>query len=440
MRHLRSTLYALVLAPAVWVLCGVGFTGGLVGRAPGSSSIETFTGLLLLVLAGAAYAILLLAPISPAGPGLGGLAFLGASLWALADPSAYADVWPPNVAQPGFDLTLPGYGLAVVLGVPLLCTALRARRWSGHGPPVLPLIGMLGRPRGAASVAGTPAHPAETAVLVTAAPPAEAGPSAASPADAAVDHADDERATTVPIGDAADGARTTVAVAKDDGGRTRVLRLPDPDEITRDLRPDDARDTERPTAEVHADREPPTADIGAHDERPTEDLDRDRTTEDLRQDRTTRNIGPGRPARKSGPDEKTHVIARDPGERTQVIRQSGAVYPMPGESTRPIRAGQGTVDPPGERTQIIRVPAVSAPDPRSTTWTGPASPPSIVGAEQPDPGADPTTRLFPRQRASVEDTTAADRATAAQDIRRPMTVMKMERPPDEVEDDIVPGG
>ena len=151
MRHVRSILYALVLAPVVWVLCGVGFTGDLIGRARDTSgTIELLIGLLLLLLAGAAYAILIFAPISPAGPVLGGLAFLGIGLWALAAPSSYAGVWPPSVSKDGFDLSLPGYGLALLLAVPMFCTALSARRWAKYEPPVLPLIGPLGRARGAA--------------------------------------------------------------------------------------------------------------------------------------------------------------------------------------------------------------------------------------------------------------------------------------------------
>ena len=87
MRHFRSILYALVLAPAVWVLAGVGFTHDLTTRGRGDFAVESATGLLLLVLAGAAYGILLLAPISPAGPLAGGLTYLGLSLWALISPS-----------------------------------------------------------------------------------------------------------------------------------------------------------------------------------------------------------------------------------------------------------------------------------------------------------------------------------------------------------------
>ncbi len=154
MRHLRSTLYALVLAPAVWILSGVGFTHDLTGRARDSGSVETVTGLLLLLLAGAAYGILLFAPISPAGPVLFGVVYLAVGAWALAGPGSYADLWPSSVAKPGFDLSLPGYGLAVLLAVPLIGTALSARRWDRYEPPQIPLIGTLGRPRGAASVAG----------------------------------------------------------------------------------------------------------------------------------------------------------------------------------------------------------------------------------------------------------------------------------------------
>ena len=77
MRHLRSILYALVLAPAVWVLAGVGLTQDLTDRARDGGSLETATAMLLLLLAGAAYAILIFAPISPRGPCCSGLAFLG---------------------------------------------------------------------------------------------------------------------------------------------------------------------------------------------------------------------------------------------------------------------------------------------------------------------------------------------------------------------------
>src|SRR3712207_6697015 len=58
-RHFRSILYALVLAPAVWVLVAVGFTRDLTSRGSEEFAIGSVTSLLLLVLAGVAYAFLL---------------------------------------------------------------------------------------------------------------------------------------------------------------------------------------------------------------------------------------------------------------------------------------------------------------------------------------------------------------------------------------------
>jgi len=165
LRHLRSILYSLVLAPAAWVLTAVGLTGDLTARGRDGFAVENFTGLLLLLLAGAAYGILVLGPFSPAGPLLAGVVYLAISAWALTSPSAYADVWSPSVAKDGFDLSRPGYGLAAILAVPLICTALSARRWEKYEPPVLPLIGQIGRARGAAPAQGMPLSNAPTTAI-----------------------------------------------------------------------------------------------------------------------------------------------------------------------------------------------------------------------------------------------------------------------------------
>ena len=54
--------------------------------------METASAILLLVLAGAAYALLIFSPISPLGPALFGLLFLGVNLWAVIAPDSYAGV------------------------------------------------------------------------------------------------------------------------------------------------------------------------------------------------------------------------------------------------------------------------------------------------------------------------------------------------------------
>ena len=123
--------------------------------------------MLLLLLAGAAYAILIFAPISPAGPALSGLVFLGVGSWALIAPDSYAGVWPAGIAKEGFDLSRPGYALAAMLAVPMLCTALSARRWARYEPPEVPIFGTIGRVRGNAPVAGTSIATEQTAIFST---------------------------------------------------------------------------------------------------------------------------------------------------------------------------------------------------------------------------------------------------------------------------------
>jgi hypothetical protein len=609
LRHLRSILYALVLAPAVWVLCGVGFTGDLTGRLP-------------LLLAGAAYAILIFAPISPAGPVLGGWAFLGVGLWALAAPSSYAGVWAPNVSRNGFDLSLPGYGLALLLAVPMICTGLSARRWAKYEAPVLPLIGPLGRARGAAAVAGIPISVADTEILTTpgvrrtaaervplpdngdeattllptararadqdseattlltrppvtrppvstppvstppvstppvstppvSTPPVSTPPVSTPPVSTPLVEKDDEATTLLSTPPAAkdDEATTLLSTTEastasfavsSDGATTALPAWPvggapngstaeeEPGEATEAIEegPTEAVVTEAGTPDEEPaeavtepvitqavgapDEEPAeavtepviTQAVGAPDEEPAEAVtepvvtqavvvgeeDDDETTvaavafagvdadgeektqllrlpsggevtraqaepptEDLRGDEQTvggeqptedvraADEGPsddfdlGRPARDFEPGEKTQVIARNPGETTQIIRRTGAIYPPPGETTRSIQPTSATVEPPAERTQVIKLP------------TAPAAPPSsIVGAERPDPHTDPTTRLLPlpgSEETTVEqrngETTARNPGEAST-AERPMTVLNMERPSDEAEEDTHP--
>ncbi|BBH66223.1 hypothetical protein ACTI_29080 [Actinoplanes sp. OR16] len=184
MRHLRSILYALVLAPSIWILAGVGFTHDLTSRGREFFAEESIAGLLLLIFSGILYAILTFAPVSPAGPVLAGVAYLGVTIWAWTSPEAYAGLWAPEISKDTFDLSRPGYGLAALLAIPLIGTALSARRWARYEPPVLPIIGEIGRFRGKASVAGAaPLSIAETTVIRPATTPATlARPAATTPA------------------------------------------------------------------------------------------------------------------------------------------------------------------------------------------------------------------------------------------------------------------
>ncbi|GAA3347706.1 hypothetical protein GCM10020358_63500 [Amorphoplanes nipponensis] len=470
MRHLRSILYALVLAPAVWILCGVGFDQDLTGRARDNGGIESLSGVLLLVLAGAAYAILLFSPISPLGPLLAGLAFLGVGAWARLAPSSYAGVWPGNVASDGFDLSTPGYGLAVLLAVPLVATALSARRWRGFEPPEILFVGTIGRARGAAAVAGTPMASERTAVIPQQRPgsgpgfggsAAEAtqvvgpgrpmGPAGdatqvvglgrpAGPAGSAGSAGSAEEATQVV------GPGRPMAATEDDDEKTTVMRL--------GRQPG----AEEPTEVVPAAAEEATEDVAASEDAtatlsglddPTRDMAADETTRDVAADETTRDvvepgaIRPGRPGSTPGEEttqdvtgsDVTAAFPDDGDERTQLLalpRADGrsAAAADRGEQTQVIRAG--TVEPPGDRTQLLSFPAPAEAVTVATPVTDPGEQTSIVAAERPDPGDDPTTLLTPPAPPPAGATTRAN------PDRSVTTVSSLERPADEAADDTRP--
>ncbi|SNR59548.1 hypothetical protein [Actinoplanes regularis] len=310
MRHLRSILYTLVLAPALWVLAAVGFTHDLTSRGRDFFAAESLSGLLLLIFAGILFAIMVFSPISPAGPTIAGAAYLGVTYWAWNAPQSYADVWPPNVVKDNFDLSRPGYGLAALLAVPLLCTALSARRWARYEPPVLPIIGEIGRFRGSAKVAGVTMAAAETTVL-----PAARGfqrpadPTVAIPSAAAADK------TQVLRTPPAAAIPTQPAAAKAD---------PEPKTVAIPAQPAKA-DAEDKTvaipaqpAAAKADAEPKTVAIVA--------------TRPDAEDKTV-----AIPAQRA--DDTTHVIKSSDEEATEVL--SGATL----------------VTPPGDHTDVLEIPA-----------------------------------------------------------------------------------
>ncbi|XVU26497.1 hypothetical protein ACQPZJ_05430 [Actinoplanes sp. CA-054009] len=536
-------MYAVVLAPAVWILAAVGFTQDLTTRGRDDFAVESLGGLSLLLLAGAAYAILLLAPISPAGPLLAGLAFVGVSIWALADPAGYAALWPANVAKDGFDLSRPAYGLAAMLAIPLVCTALSARRWERYEPPVLPLIGQIGRFRAAVPAPTVPAAVLETTVLRSAADadrttvlrsPSDPDrttvlPSTSDPDPTTVmrlasqrPSADSTTAVVVPISTPAiPGSDPTVVVRSPSSGfasgpssgfasgpsagtssndATVVVRdnaepvpataQPEaeaPTEETASDEPTAATAVDEPTAAT-ADDEPSVADDGdevtavAATGEPTAADDGDEATAVTAADEPTVVAGGGEATAVTATDEPTVVTPADEqtvvtatgertvttagdepttviangeptvatvdGEATTVIAGGGLATPADEPSTtaliesqnaaasdeRPqvaaVRANGGEdetqvirsskADP--ERTQVVRPGAVEPPSDRTEIirLEPEKAGASIADAEQPDISDDPTGRIVPPA------------AREGEPEKREMTVMSMERPPDEI--------
>ena len=427
MRHLRSLLYALVLAPAVWILCGVGFDQDLTGRARDNGGIESLSGVLLLVLAGAAY-LILLSPISPLGPLVAGLVFLGVGAWARIAPASYAGVWPEDVASDGFNVSTPGYGLVVLLAVPLLGTALSARRWRGYEPPEILFIGTIGRARGAAAVAGTPIAAERTAVIPQQRAGSEFVPGFDGPsADATQVIGQSQTAGAQPTVTLPGGSGTAGSVGADGDEETTVMRLgPQPAQTVAPAAEEQTQAVtsagEEPTQAVTPGEEA-TADVAAGEDATATIPSQEPPSAG---EETTRDVAAGKAA----------ATAPASDEKTQLLTLPGADGPAPdptdrGERTQVIRVG--TVEPPGDRTQLLSIPAppepvtvatpVASADERTT---------SIVAAERPDPGEDPTTRLTPAVKQPGEATTRANADRPA------TTVTSLERPADEAADDTRP--
>ncbi|MEV8505239.1 hypothetical protein AB0368_10480 [Actinoplanes sp. NPDC051475] len=360
MRHLRSILYALILAPAAWILCGVGFDQDLTGRARDNGGLESVGGLLLLLLAGAAYGILLFAPISPSGPLLTGLTFLGVGAWARVSPSSYASVWPADVTKDGFNVSTPGYGLALLLAVPLVCTALSARRWAGYEPPQVVLIGTLGRARGAATAPGMPMAAEPTTVFA----PAPAVPHQRRPAD-------DEEKTT-------------------------LLAALFPDEPTRDV----AASEERTTVLA-----PVTAEISADGEK-TQVI-----RAEIPGDRTQVLGIPGGTAA----DEKTTVLA--PVAEAVTAPANGAATALKPTNSAPTASKPAAAASSPAAAASNSAAAASKPAGEETTKSM-----SILGEERPDPAQDPTTRLTAvaaQEETPGEAKTQASKTSTVANLERP---------------------
>lgn len=131
MRHLGSILLSLIFAPVIYVLIGV---GAFYARPDGVTSthhyVQVAIGIPVLLGAAVLYSVLVLTRLSPIGPMLVGLAFLGVSGWALFGYASFVDAMPSTrlLGVDGAAIGAAGPG-ALLLAVPLLLTALSPRRW-----------------------------------------------------------------------------------------------------------------------------------------------------------------------------------------------------------------------------------------------------------------------------------------------------------------------
>lgn len=131
MRHLGSLLLSLILAPIIWVLTGFGLGEYLhqPRTSPTAPDIELLLGAAALLLAGVLYALLVLPRLSPLGPVLVGLAYLGLVTWNTLDAESLLRGQPQEIVGITNPLPYPAEGVAALLAVPLLATLFSPRRW-----------------------------------------------------------------------------------------------------------------------------------------------------------------------------------------------------------------------------------------------------------------------------------------------------------------------
>lgn len=441
-RHFRSILYAVVLAPTVWVLVAVGLTHDLTARGRDGFAVESVTGLVMLLLGGAAYGILVFAPISPLGPTLAGVLFLATGVWAIASPSSYGDAWPHGVVKDGFDLSRPGYGLAALLAVPMILTVLSVRRWRGYQPMVLPLVGQIGR----AAAPGTPMAAMQTAVLPIGAPE--------SARTTTLRHLFDgpEERTTLLHRPSAEGESTTVVRRPVDGEATTVLRRVPGEASTADLNPEPATvalPDERPTEDVR-DEEPTTALVvgllaparPGVDE-PTADVTGDEATVDVADEEPTTVFAAQGPAAVVSEDDETVDVAGEQAaadssaeEPTTVFAVEGPPGEVSGDETTTIVTGKEATtevaDPSEEEPTTVFVAQTPAEEPTTVfvlqkeasteepataapTDDSPDEPPTAANDANPEPTAEAPGSDEPATEplvATAVDTSADDQVTS----------------------------
>lgn len=135
MRHVGSFFLALLLAPVIWILTGVG-AGEFAEARTASANLDAdlVIGLVCVLGAGLCYSVLALTRLSPVGPVLVGLAFLGGTGWRVADLTTFQDRLHQKILGVSGALQLPAEGYAALLAIPLLITMFSSRRWHRYDP------------------------------------------------------------------------------------------------------------------------------------------------------------------------------------------------------------------------------------------------------------------------------------------------------------------
>ena len=174
MRHLWSLIAGVVLAPIVWAVAAYG--QAVTAQVSANGAPTSFESKLLIaaaafVGAGLVFGIIGTLRVSPVGPLVAGLAYLGSYAWAIFSPATANDALNRVTTVGDYEIHYASAvtsGLIPVLGGALLMAVFSAGRWRAW-PPAAPV-----------AVEPYPATPTATAAEPSSIPEDET-PTAATP-------------------------------------------------------------------------------------------------------------------------------------------------------------------------------------------------------------------------------------------------------------------
>jgi hypothetical protein len=186
MRHLGSIVLSLLLGPIIYVLTGIGLVR--LAGAPRdwytADPTPVALGLAALVGAGILYAILLLVRLSPIGPVLVGLGYLGLTVWGLLRTESLTDLIPERYVGSAHVTGGPTFGVSLLLAIPLLATIGSPRRWRRRPDGVTETAEDAAYPTSPApAYTGYPGAPIYTPPATTPVPPTRSVPADPEPGE-----------------------------------------------------------------------------------------------------------------------------------------------------------------------------------------------------------------------------------------------------------------
>jgi hypothetical protein len=133
MRHLLSIVISLVSAPIIYLATGFGMAKWAEAGATGGDTDPVLQAVAGFVVAAGVLGALLISRLSPVGPALAGVAFLGVGFWAVYDGPSFRDVFNFSLLDEDA-IDTAAILVAPLIGLALLGTLFHVNRWRAKAP------------------------------------------------------------------------------------------------------------------------------------------------------------------------------------------------------------------------------------------------------------------------------------------------------------------